>query len=110
MTRLHMLGLVTMLVCGMVLAAGAAPDGQRPDPSLAARELLMKVYQAQRHHRQANGRWASRIEDLKIDGLSASPLGASLILKETPEGYDASVEAGAGRRWHVRQDSRFWSD
>ncbi|QDV35357.1 carbohydrate-binding family 9-like protein [Tautonia plasticadhaerens] len=94
---------------GDVVFSAAAPDtvAFEPDPSRPARDFLVRVSEAQRVHRQENGRWAASAEDLGIDP-AAFP---TFRIEATTDGYAASVEApeaggGEPRRWTIRQDSR----
>ncbi len=61
---------------GYVQFSAAAPgtDGFVPDPTLPARDLLMKVYHAQKAFRKANGRWAENLQELGLSDL-ARPAG-----------------------------------
>lgn len=95
-----------------------------PDPSLAARQVLHEVYAAQRACREARGSWASRVEHLAI-GCATTPLPfvtgeerlrllSQVRLETTTALFEASLPVnypdGSTRRWHIRQDSKVWSD
>jgi hypothetical protein len=94
-----------------------APPGTvvfRPDPTAAARELLLRVYFAQKDYHKAKGRWADSVAQLNLPDDGPKGLARTLTLKPTGEGYEATVEApaadGTTRRLHIRQDSRIWPD
>lgn len=76
-----------------------------PDPSLAARDFLIRVYDAQKAYRQEHGEWAGSLEalDVSVPEDLDSP-----ALATTDDGYVATVASPAdgGRRWAIRQDSR----
>ena len=91
-------------------AAGTAAPGTaafQPDPTLAARDLLMGVYYRQRDFRQRSGRYAGSAAELGLnnEGVSIAP---------SSGGYVATVQtrldAGTMRTLHVNQDSKIWSD
>jgi hypothetical protein len=82
-----------------------APLGKtayRPDPDAPARDLLMRLYHAQRAYFVANRCYATRLDALK---LGDDPRWKSVTLVPTRDGYEATL-AGTSRRWRVRQDSR----
>ncbi len=83
-----------------------------PDSSLPARDALHDVYYAQRAFRKKNGLWAKTIAELGIDVKAAAGV-STPELRETPEGWQASVQlstpAGGSVQWNIRSDSRVWS-
>ena len=82
-----------------------------PDLSLPCRDLLMDVYYAQHEYRQAHGSWAETLSALRP--LPPSVLLPRLEMQAMPDGFTASVtdETETGpQRYHVRADSRLWSD
>lgn len=93
---------------GYVQFVAGPPEGVefRPDPDAPARDRLMEVYHAQRAFRQANGRWATRPEELDLPATA----GRSVVIRARPDGYEATLEIagpdGTARRWAVREDSR----
>jgi cellulose/xylan binding protein with CBM9 domain len=100
---------------GVVQFSTAAPGSvaYRPDPSLPARHLLHRVYYAQRDYHKARGMWAASLSDLGLTGLASSSVG-DLRLEKTATSYEATLtpaETGEKtRRWHIRSDSRVWSE
>lgn len=92
-----------------------APAGHtqfHPDPSLSARDFLMKVYYAQRRYRESRGHWAAAPAELTLPTGSPAALLHSLKLRLTDEGYLATVTLPLPhhktQQWHVQQDSRLW--
>jgi transglutaminase-like putative cysteine protease len=75
-------------------APGAAPF--RPDPELAARRELIRLYEAQRAFHEERGRWARSLDEL---GLSTPA-----VLTPQPDGWNARLDGV----W-IRQDRRIWS-
>jgi hypothetical protein len=84
----------------------------QPDPSWPAREVLMRVYHAQRSFQKQRGRWARTLAELgPLPGdFAPDPALGPIRVAETPDGYVASVElrrpGQPPRRWVVRHDSR----
>jgi hypothetical protein len=80
----------------------------RPDPDWPTRDLLHRVYYAQRDYRKANGKYAGSVAEL---GLMNA--GQRIDIETTRHGFEASAtdsgEKGAKpRRWTITQDSRIW--
>lgn len=77
-----------------------------PDPSAAARELLMSVYHAQRSYQRQVGSWAATLDDLALRFLAET----APILRLTASGFEASAEyrdpTETVRILRVREDSR----
>ena len=83
-----------------------------PDPATDAKNRLHQIYYAQRDYLEKNGRWATSLGELTLSTeVDATKTGT---LKVTPDGFEASSEiklpSGKTQRWHIRQDSRIWSD
>ncbi len=78
-------------------AAGNVPF--RPDPTAAARDLLHRVYYAQRDYRKANGKYAASAADLGLAGVR---------IETTTHGFEASAEVNGAktRRATITQDAR----
>jgi hypothetical protein len=93
---------------GYVQFSTAPPGGAafRPDPDAPARDLLMRLYHAQKAFRARAGRWAGSLEELSFrrEGAEAGPPS----LRLTEDGFEATAEAAGEppRRWRIRQDSR----
>jgi hypothetical protein len=73
----------------------------RPDPTAAARDLLHRVYYAQRDFRKANGKYAASAADLGVSGVR---------IETTTGGFEASAElpaaGGTKRRAVITHDAR----
>jgi hypothetical protein len=86
----------------------------RPDSSRPARDALWRIYEAQKALENAKKGWGVDLKTLKLDGITWNGLAGPPVLRRTPEGYEATVElprsAPAPRRWHLRQDSKVWSE
>jgi hypothetical protein len=82
-------------------AAGDVPF--RSDPTAAARDLLHRVYYAQRDYRKANGRYAATPADLGVTG-------AGVRIETTTGGFEVSAElpaaGGKKRRVVIAHDAR----
>lgn len=90
-----------------------APVGQdefRPDPAGPARQLLHRIYYAQRAYHEEHHRWADSLEELGLTGPWPESLAAPPSLRITPDGYQATAVVklpdGSTRPWHIRQDAR----
>ncbi|MBI3695432.1 MAG: carbohydrate-binding family 9-like protein [Acidobacteria bacterium] len=69
----------------------------RPDPTAPARELLHRIYYAQKEYRKKYGRWAATLQELGLDDAAE--------LRITPDGFEAAT---GGLR--IRQDALLSSD
>jgi hypothetical protein len=90
-----------------------APDKFVPDPAWPAKRALQAVYYAQKDFFAANHRWARDLGELAAKtGYKSEPAAVRLALDA--EGFTASATApgpdGTAKTWHIRQDSRVWSD
>lgn len=99
------------------LQFSTAPPGSvpfRPDPALAAREVLHRIYYAQRAYHEKHKRWARSLDALSLPRLEPPSLVGPPVLETTASLYEAHVtlrRADAGRRrWHMGADARVWSD
>jgi hypothetical protein len=75
----------------------------RPDPDWEVKDLLHRVYYAQRVYRKANGRYAGGVADLGLKG--ARPAAAVEATRTTFE----ATAAGSGdtpRRWAITHDGQ----
>ena len=81
----------------------------RPDPTLAARDLLMGVYHAQRSYRRRSGHYAEDLETLGLK-LADDPNIEGPALETGPDGFVATVKVklvdGSWITLRTRQDSR----
>lgn len=84
----------------------------RPDPTHPARELLMRVYHAQRDFQRREKRWAAALAALSLPPLTDPSLAGPVTLRTTEEGFQATavLRGAKPRRLHVRQDSRLWEE
>jgi hypothetical protein len=86
----------------------------RPDPAQAARDVLHRIYYAQRAYREKHGRWAQSLDALGLAGLGHASLLGPPVLETTASLYEAHVTLrrpdAAPRRWHIRSDARVWGD
>jgi hypothetical protein len=86
---------------GNLQFCGRDSEGVEQDNSAVARELLHRVYYAQRDYRNAHGVWASHLNDLDFE--SELPI----ELYATPSYFEA-VFCDVGCEWHIGADSYFW--
>lgn len=89
-----------------------APPGQavyKSDPSGPIRDILMKIYYAQKAFREKNHRWAASLDELKLADF-VRLLKDNPSLRLTSDGYEAAItSAPPGAKpqtWTIRQDSR----
>jgi hypothetical protein len=86
----------------------------QPDPAQAARDVLHRIYYAQRAYREKEGRWARSLEALGLAGLTDPSLLGPPALETTTSLYEALVTLrrpeATPRRWHIRSDARVWGD
>jgi hypothetical protein len=92
-------------------AADCGDERFRPDPSLAARDVLHAVYYAQKAFKETNGRWAGSLKELGELTTPTTPGGlvGGVELVTTPAGWTATQRfTGAEGRVSVasiREDS-----
>ncbi len=86
----------------------------RPDPAHAARDVLHRIYYAQRAYRDKHGRWAKTLDALGLADLGHPSLIGLPVLETTASLYEAHVTLrrpdAALRQWHIRSDARVWGD
>ncbi len=89
--------------------AGVGEAEYHPDPSTSARDLLHRVYCAQRDYKEKHGRWAATITELGLEGIERL-----LQMQVTQSSFEVVVEVkhpeGKTLRWHIRQDALVWAD
>jgi len=94
--------------------AGVGETEYRPDMSAQARDLLHRIYYAQRDYKQKHGRWAKTLAELDFEDIGLESIEESPQMQVTQSGFEVVVEAkhpeGKTLRWHIRQDSRVWVD
>jgi hypothetical protein len=92
------------------------PIGQgvfRPDPTASARDILHRIYYAQKDFFKAHGRWAATLKELGLgDDLGRAANSNPPSLRLTRDGYQATIEVrrsnGQVVPLHIRQDSLVW--
>lgn len=86
----------------------------RPDPAARALDLLYRIYYAQRDYKQNHGRWATTMTELGLAGIGHESIAEPPQMQVTQSCFEVVVQvkytAGKTLRWHIRQDSRVWSD
>jgi hypothetical protein len=86
----------------------------KPDPAGPARHFLHQIYYAQRAYRKAHGHWAKTLADLGLAQLAQESFAGPPVLETTTNLFEVTVPIklsdGRVQRWHIRQDSRVWSD
>jgi hypothetical protein len=86
----------------------------RPDPTQAARDVLHRIYYAQRAYHEKHKRWARSLDALGLAGLEHPSLLGPPVLETTTSLYEAHVTLrrpdAVPRRWHIRSDARVWGD
>ena len=96
----------------------AAPPGTvafEPDPTLAARDLLMEVYHAQKAYREAHEAWAPSLDALGLDPARLAS-GDARITGLRPDGNGFVVAAtlrppgGVARTLYTNHLSRIWEE
>ncbi len=84
------------------------------DPAHAGRELLMGIYHRQKSFHNKYKRWAATLDELGIDAAAVSGLAGRAERVRTEDGFVATfvvtLPGGGTQPWHVRQDSRLWTD
>ncbi len=101
---------------GYVQFSTAAPGTAafRPDPAGPAKHLLHRIYHAQKAFAKERGRYARSLAELKYADLHDGTLAGRPLLEADDDHFRATVDVqlpgGRGQRWHIREDSRVWSD
>ena len=92
----------------------AGKDKFHPDPSLPVRDLLQEIYYAERSYRGQHDRYSVSLKELGLDGFHGRRLIGVPHVQLTPDGFWATAEIklpdGNFQRWHIRQDSKIWSE
>lgn len=100
---------------GFVQFSTAKPgsDSFIPDPSLATRDLLMRVYHEQKLFRETNGRWAATLAELGLAELERTDRQPGVVRFEVT-GDNFIVEAahtmanGQHLTFSTNEESRIW--
>jgi hypothetical protein len=83
----------------------------RTDPDWPIRDLLHRVYYAERAYFKANGKYSKTVEPLNLKGLAAA-LADPVSIETTASGFELSVSRPAGkdgrrRRFSIMNDGLF---
>ncbi len=86
----------------------------RPDPAGPVKYLLHQVYYAEREFRRKHNCWAASLAELGLANLRHESLSKPLTLETTQSLFEVTAEVkmpdGSTQRWHIRQDSKLWTD
>ena len=100
---------------GFLQFTDAAPGTAtfQPDPTLAARDLLMEVYHAQKAYREANETWAPSLDALGLGRLGDGPTRITDFRPEA-DGFVVTAEVrlgdGSVRTLQTNHLSRIWEE
>ncbi len=85
-----------------------------PDPAAGVRNLLHKLYYAEREFMTDQKHWTDSPTELGAAAAASARTSLHPVIKLTPEGFTITAEArladGRIQTWHISQDSRIWSD
>src|SRR5262245_20412366 len=73
------------------------------DPDGPTRDVLHRVYYAQRDYHKSNATYAKSVDLL---GLKSMRLADSIEIETTKTGYEAAVKGASGKRIVIREDAR----
>ena len=91
------------------IAAGDGEASFRPPPDLDVQWALRQLYQAQRAHLEARGRYAHGVDELDLDLRASSGARFRFKIVATSGSFEASVPGASGATvWHIRQDGKIW--
>jgi hypothetical protein len=94
--------------------AAAPPADFQPDPTIPARNLLMRVYYAQEIYCGEQGRYAEDLRELDMPDVDVGFLVGPLHLQVAWKSYEATAEIrlkdGRTQEVHVIETSRIWAD
>ncbi len=97
---------------GYLQFSTAAPGRARfqTDPNWPVRDLLHRIYYAERAYRKERGSYTATVPDLGI-GNPTAPLAGPVRVEVTESGFEASVtvpgdRGGKPKRWSITHDSR----
>jgi hypothetical protein len=84
----------------------------RPDPAGPARQLLHRIYYAQRAFQEEHKRYARTLKELGFTAPSVEGLAGPPRLEGNGKRYHATVDVryrrGCRHSWRIREDSRVW--
>jgi hypothetical protein len=86
----------------------------KPDPAVPVRNLLQRIYYAQRDYRREHGRWAETLAELGMEDTGYESIEGTPLMEIARTSFEVTIRArypsGESRQWHIRQDSRVWAD
>jgi hypothetical protein len=96
----------------------AGPHGRqsefKPDLSRRAKDVLCRIYHAEKEYALRNGSWATNLDQLGLTSLPLAGLADPPALSLTKSGFLATATAllphGKKITWFIREDSRLWND
>jgi len=84
----------------------------RPDPAAPARDLLHRIYYAQKEYKRKHEHWAATISELGIETTRHESILEPPQMQVTQSCFEVAVKVkypeGKSRWWHIRQDSLVW--
>ena len=82
-----------------------------PDPAWPAKEVLHRIYYAQRDYREKYKRWAKDLTELGLVDFKHESLAAPPEMDVAGELFDVRVKTKKdGKRWHIRSDAKVWAE
>lgn len=90
------------------VVAGEGDEAFAPDPNERVKWALRTLYYSQRRYREANGRYASRLNALKAGTISVEGLPFEPAMETTQTLYEITAPGFDGATLHIRQDSKTW--
>ena len=86
----------------------------RPDATGPAKEILHRIYEAQRQYHKSHGQFAASVHELGLQRLTDESLAAPPVIETTTHWFEAAVPVkmpdGKTKIWRISSDSRVWSD
>jgi len=86
----------------------------RPDPTIPARNLVMRIYYAQEIYRGKHGKFAGDLKDLDVPKVDDRFLARPVALEATDNTFTVTAEirlrGGQTQKVHVVETSRIWAD
>lgn len=98
---------------GYVQFSTAEPDKTKfvPDAAWPAKEVLHRIYYAQRDYREKHKKWAKDLTELGLAEVRDESLAGPPEMGVAGELFEVRVKTKKdGKRWHIRQDAKVWSD
>lgn len=92
------------------LAAGAGEEAFTPDPNERVKRALRTLYERQRAHRAAYGRYADDLVALHAENVAVEGLAFAPELFVTASLYEIVAPGFGGKTVHIRDDGKVWVD